>query len=143
MRSEVWLEIRSTQTIDDNPPNELVLTTEAELSDENGVIYLRYTESELTGLQGCVSTFEIRPDKVILRRSGMLRMETEFAPGSSNQFLYETEMGAMMISLRTLSIEDEMTVAGGRLKVDYLISLEGLGTSRIVIYLDAKLRNEG
>ena len=141
MRSEVWLEIRSLQSIEGGEPNLLTFTTEGELFDDDGVIYLRYKESELTGMQGCVSTFEIHPGKVLLRRTGLMRMETEFCVGKTLQTLYDTGMGTILVTVRTISIEDEMTVEGGRLAVNYLISMEGLGTSKISFSLDVKQRD--
>ena len=140
MRSDVWLVIRSQQTVEGAEPNQLTFTSEGELYDEDGVIFLRYRESELTGLQGCISTFEIHPGKVLLRRSGLMRMETEFCVGKSLQTLYDTGMGTIMITVRTVSIQDEMTVEGGTLSVSYTISMENLGTSKISFTLEVTPR---
>lgn len=142
MRSDVWLVIHSRQTVEDAEPNELTFTSEGELSDEDGVIFLRYRESELTGMDGCVSTFELHPDRVLLKRTGPVRMETEFREGKSIQTLYDTGMGTFLITVRTLRVEDKMTVEGGTLCVHYLITMEGLGTSRISFTLEATPRKE-
>ena len=104
----------------------------------DGVLYLRYAESELTGLQGTETCFELRRDKVILRRKGAVSSEMVFAPGMVNQSLYNTEEGALLITVRTTAVEDAMTLGGGTLHVAYGITVEGLGTGQIDYWLTVR-----
>ena len=45
------------------------------------------------------------------------------------------EDGALMITIRTTAVEDEMTLIGGSLHVSYEITIEGLGMGQIDYWL--------
>ena len=61
-----------------------------------------------------------------------------FELGRVHQSLYDTGHGALMITVRTTAIEDNMTLEGGSLLVAYDISIEGLGMGRIEYQLQAR-----
>lgn len=71
MDKSVIISIRGTQTLDDNPPETVELITEGRLIDcgEEGYT-LTYQESELTGLEGTLTTFQVEPDCITLLRMG-------------------------------------------------------------------------
>ena len=131
MRPEFWLTVRGIQQYDGMDPETVELSTEASLTAEDGVLFLSYPESELTGLSGTVTSFEIRPGKVILRRRGTVNNEIEFIPGEVRHSLYDFGHGALMLTVRTTRIEDNMTVDGGTLTVSYRLCLENLGSGQI------------
>ena len=138
MTCEFLLNVKGVQKYEDREPETIELTTEAALTGEDGVLYLRYAESELTGLQGTETCFELHRDKVILRRKGAVSSEMVFAPGMVNQSLYNTEEGALLITVRTTAVEDAMTLGGGTLHVAYGITVEGLGTGQIDYWLNVR-----
>ena len=138
MTYDFLLDVKGVQKYEDREPETIELTTEAALSGEDGVLFLRYQESELTGLQGTETCFELHRDKVVLRRVGAVRSEMLFIPGQVHQSLYNTEEGALLITIRTTEVEDEMTLTGGSLHVGYDITVEGLGTGRIDYWLDVR-----
>ena len=131
MKPEFWLTVRGFQQYDGIDPDTIELSTEASLTSEDGVLFLSYPESPLTGLAGTVTTFEIRPGKVILRRRGTVNNEIEFVPGEVRHSIYDFGHGAMMVTVRTTRIDDEMTVDGGTLTVSYRLCLENLGSGKI------------
>ncbi len=138
MACRFLLHVKGVQKYRDQEPDTIELTTEADLTGEDGVLYLRYAESELTGLKGTDTIFELHRDKVVLRRVGAVRSEMVFVPGQLHQSLYNTEEGALLITIRTTGIEDEMTLSGGSLHVSYSISVEGLGSGTIDYWLDVR-----
>ena len=138
MTYDFLLKVKGVQKYEDREPETIELTTEADLRGEDGVLYLCYAESELTGLQGTETIFELHRDKVVLRRRGAVTSEMVFAPGQVNQSLYNTEEGALLITVRTTAVEDEMTLAGGSLHVAYDITIEGLGMGHIDYWLEAQ-----
>ena len=131
MKPEFWLTVRGVQHYDGLEPDIVELSTEATLTNEDGVLFLSYEESALTGLEGTTTTFEIRPDKVILRRRGLLNNDIEFVAGKVHHSLYDLGHGTLMLTVRTTAIEDNMTVDGGTLKVAYNLNLENMGSGRI------------
>ena len=135
MVCDFLLDVKGVQKYHGQEPDVIEMTTEASLTGEEGILYLRYAESDLTGLKGTDTCFEIRRDKVILRRTGAVTSEMVFVPGEVHQSLYNTEEGALMITVRTTAVEDEMTLRGGSLHVSYDITIEGLGMGRIDYWL--------
>ena len=138
MAYEFLLNVKGVQKYRDQDPDVIELTTEASLSGEDGVLFLRYAESELTGLRGTDTIFELHRDKVVLRRVGAVTSEMVFIPGQVHQSLYNTEEGALLITIRTTAVDDEMTLAGGTLHVAYDITVEGLGTGQIDYWLNVR-----
>ncbi|MBQ1371454.1 MAG: DUF1934 domain-containing protein, partial [Oscillospiraceae bacterium] len=108
------------------------------LQGENGVLYLRYAESELTGLAGTTTLFELHRDRVILRRTGSVTSEMVFVRGEVYESLYNMPEGALMITVHTTAIDDEMTLEGGSLHVAYDITIEGLGMGKIDYWLSVR-----
>ena len=141
MRPEFWLTVRGIQQYDGLDPDSIELSTEASLTSEDGVLFLSYEESELTGLAGTLTTFEIRPGRVVLRRKGTVNNEIEFVPGEVRHSLYDFGHGAFMLTVRTTRIDDEMTVDGGSLTVAYRLCLENLGSGQIEYRLFVRRRD--
>ena len=138
MACDFLLAIKGVQQYRDQDPDIIELTTEASLTGEGGVLFLRYAESDLTGLKGTDTTFELRGDKVILRRTGAVTSEMVFVCGEVHQSLYNTEEGALLITVHTTAVEDKMTLTGGSLHVSYDITIEGLGTGTIDYWLSVR-----
>ena len=138
MAGDFLLDIKGVQKYHDLEPDVIELTTEASLTGEDGVLFLRYAESDLTGLRGTDTVFELYHDKVVLRRTGAVSSEMVFVPGEVHQSLYNTEEGALLITVRTTAVEDEMTLTGGSLHVSYDITIEGVGMGRIDYWLTVR-----
>ena len=138
MACDFLLDIKGVQKYHDQEPDVIELTTEASLTGKDGVLFLRYAESDLTGLKGTDTVFELHRNKVVLRRTGAVTSEMIFIPGEVHQSLYNTEEGALLITVRTTAVEDEMTLTGGSLHVSYDITIEGLGMGRIDYWLSVR-----
>ncbi len=124
MEKKILLTILSTQCFQEEAPESSKLVTQGEMCVEEEVIRLSYWETELTGLVGTKTTFCIEKDRVILERSGALQSKMTFMVGKEDQSLYDMGFGALMITVRTESIESGVTEEGGVLKVSYGISVE-------------------
>ncbi|MBO4419990.1 MAG: DUF1934 domain-containing protein [Oscillospiraceae bacterium] len=135
MGCDFLLDVKGVQKYRDQEPDVIELTTEASLTGEEGVLFLQYAESDLTGLKGTDTIFELHRNKVVLRRIGAVSSEMVFASGEVHQSLYNTEEGALLITVHTTAVEDEMTLNGGSLHVSYDITIEGLGMGHIDYWL--------
>ena len=68
--------ITGTQTMEDGGPQTLELVTDGSYCYEPGFALLSYVESEMTGLEGVVTSFQIEDGKTVtLRRSGKVNAE--------------------------------------------------------------------
>ena len=107
MEQNVWLTVRGEQYFDGVPPGESELTTEGSLETTEKGLRLSYEETELTGLAGTITTFDIAPDRVILTRTGQVNSQMHFSVDRLHTSLYET-----------------LTENGGELEICYEIAIE-------------------
>ena len=70
-------------------------------SQEEEGFALVYPESELTGLEGTLTTFRIAPDRITLLREGTINSEMIFEEGQKHFSLYETPFGGLMLGVNT------------------------------------------
>ena len=72
------ISITGTQRMEGVEPETLGLVTEGSYCYEPGFALLSYVESEMTGLEGVVTSFQIEDGKTVtLRRSGKVNAEME------------------------------------------------------------------
>ena len=125
MDKSVIISIRGTQTLDDNPPETVELITEGRLIDcgEEGYT-LTYQESELTGLEGTLTTFRIAPDRITLLREGTINSEMIFEEGQKHFSLYETPFGGLMLGVNTHRAKARIGEGGGSLSIRYALEAD-------------------
>ena len=109
----VLLSIRGEQYFDGVDPDATELMTEGtmELSEEG--LTLRYQESALTGMEGTVTTFELRGPRVTLTRSGAVNSQMIFEEGRQHTSLYETPFGELSVDIQTSRLRHNLTERGG------------------------------
>ena len=101
MEKPVIISIKSTQNMDGQEDTiELVTQGVLRHSEEEGFA-LVYPESELTGLEGTLTTFRIAPDRITLLREGTINSEMIFEEGQKHFSLYETPFGGLMLGVNT------------------------------------------
>ena len=106
------------------------LLTDGEYLSEDGVSVFQYLESELTGLDGLLTTFNVDSDRVILKRGGDNLAEMIFSEKQKHNFLYETPFGSIMMGIDTHSIERNLRDDGGSLQIRYDIEVDNVSVSQ-------------
>ena len=136
---DVMIRILATQTGDD-PKEQTELaefSTEGQMECLDGVGTLTYPESELTGMEGTVTTIAFTPNGAVLTREGNLTGRMVFTPGERNTFLYETPYGSATVGLETQRYVSTLTPEGGMLEIDYVIDFDhafvGVNQMRITV----------
>ena len=136
---DVMIQIRATQSGEDpREENEIAdFSTEGQLECLDGVGTLTYPESELTGMEGTITTIAFTPQGAVLTRQGNVMGEMVFSPGERNTFLYETPYGSSTVGLETQTFVSTLTERGGTLEIDYVIDFDhafvGLNRMRITV----------
>ena len=127
----VLLTIRSEQHYEDMEPDSIELMTEGTLTltGEGGMV-LSYQESELTGLEGTTTAFEIRGAQVILTRTGSVNSQMVFEEGRQHPSLYETPFGELAVDIQTSRLRHSLTERGGLMDLRYSISVDHTVTGR-------------
>ena len=140
MKREVLLTIRGQQTYSDQEPETVELVTEGVLeSIENGW-KLTYEESDLTGLKGVTTTFQVEPGKVTLSRNGPLNSQMVFQEGVFHESLYQMEFGALMITVCANRVAYDIGEQGGTIDLTYAIEIEQSAAGYIEYHLDIQAK---
>ena len=130
-RLPVLLSIRGEQYFEGVDPDATELMTEGVmLSGDGGAIVLEYQETELTGMEGTTTTFEVRGPQVILTRSGGVNSQMIFEEGRQHTSLYETPFGELTVDIQTSRLRHNLTDRGGVMEIRYSIAVEHTVTGR-------------
>ncbi len=109
----------------------LELVTDGSYCYEPGFALLSYVESEMTGLEGVVTSFRIEDGQTVtLRRTGKVNAEMVFDRRQAHESLYDVGFGAMMISVVTEDMTVLLNEHGGVLDLDYRVEVEHALCSR-------------
>ncbi|MBR5640610.1 MAG: DUF1934 domain-containing protein [Firmicutes bacterium] len=122
--------------------------TAGQLYHRGTTTFIKYPESELSGLEGCTTSLIITKDKVKMRRTGQplaADTEMEFKKGERFYGMYETPFGPVSMELLTNDVTGLEEAGEGRqkLSIDYHISLRGLMESRNKLELEIMHPSEG
>jgi len=140
MKKAVILSIRGRQSYAEQEPEEIELVTEGTLeSSENGYV-LCYEESDLTGLDGVKTTFLIQDDGVTLIRDGKLKSYMKFHKGVTHDSLYQTEFGALMLTVCATKVEASVSDDGGVVDLVYNVEIEHNSAGVIEYRMDIKMK---
>ena len=126
----VMMTIRGEQYFDDIDPDSTELMTEGVLETTAEGLRLRYQESQLTGMEGTTTIFEIRENRVILTRQGSVNSQMVFEEGKQHTSLYETPFGELSVDIQTSKLRHNLTEQGGVMEIRYSIAVEHTVTGR-------------
>ena len=140
MKKEVLLSIRGQQNYNEQEPETVELITEGILEKEENGWKLTYEESDLTGLKGVTTTFQVEPGKVTLSRKGPLSSQMVFQEGTFHESLYQMDFGALMITGCANKVRYDITEAGGTIDLAYAIEIEQTAAGYITYHLVIKAK---
>ena len=126
----VLLSIRGEQYFDDIDPDATELMTEGTMALTEDGIVLSYEESELTGMEGTTTTFEVKGPRVTLTRSGAVNSQMVFEEGRQHTSLYETPFGELSVDIQTSELKHNLSERGGLMEIKYSIAVEHTVTGR-------------
>ena len=139
MEKDVVISIKGMQRYEDAPPDTIELVTEGRLArDGSGSYTLSYQESELTGLEGTLTTFQIEPERITLMRVGEFNSQMVFQEGRRHMSMYNTPYGAMTIGVNTRHLLSELTDRGGEIEIDYAIEIDHSVAGRNTFQINVK-----
>ena len=125
-------------------PDSIELMTEGTLTlGGEGELTLSYQESELTGLEGTLTTIHVDGDEVSLMRVGEFNSQMVFREGRRHLSLYNTPYGAMTIGVHTRHLTADLTDQGGELEVDYSVEVDHTVAGRNVFHISVKELEDG
>jgi uncharacterized beta-barrel protein YwiB (DUF1934 family) len=140
MKKEGMVSIRGQQNYNEQEPETVELITEGILEQEEKGWKLTYEESDLTGLKGVTTTFQVEPGKVTLSRKGPLSSQMVFQEGEYHESLYQMDFGALMITVCANKVSYDITEAGGTIDLGYAIEIEQTAAGYITYHLDIRAK---
>lgn len=140
MEKEVIISIKGKQEVGDGPAESMELVTKGWMRRMDGVYTLAYQESEVTGLEGTLTTIKVEQEeeRVTLTRVGEYNSEMVFEEGNRHLSLYNTPYGAVSMGVNTRHLLAELDDNGGCVEVDYTLEVEGAVVGRNTFQIRAK-----
>ena len=138
MEKDVIISIRGTQDYSGTDPDTMELVTEGKLAVQDGALCLSYEESELTGMEGTTTVFQVEPEKVTLLRLGSVQSEMVFEEGRRHMSLSSTPYGNMEIGVRARRLNSTLELTGGRLEIDYDIEINHMLAGQSLFRIDVR-----
>lgn len=132
------ISIKGSPVFTESEDDAFELMTDGEYSSEGGFTTFSYLESELTGLDGLLTTFNIEPDRVVLSRGGGMNGDMIFSEKQKHHFLYETPFGAITMGIDTHSITKNMSDDGGSLQIRYDIEVDNISVSQNLFEINVR-----
>lgn len=129
MKREVLLEIKGI--IEEQTQKDAVdFVTRGHLYEKGELLYIVYKESEMMGMKNCTTTLKIEKDKVTMLRYGETNSQMIFEPYIRHANAYDTAFGALMIGVRALSMEVDLSLEeGGFMEISYELDVNNVQTS--------------
>lgn len=139
----VLLSIRAEQYYDGQEPDSMELMTEGTMEMTEDGLRFSYQETELTGMEGTTTSFEVRGSQVILTRTGSVCSQMVFEEGRQHTSLYETPFGEMSVDIQTSRLRHNLTESGGLMDLRYSIAIEHAATGRNAFKIRVRRKHEG
>ncbi len=136
MKQKVLLKIHSEQQYTGEEADVSELTTIGSMEWGTNEIRLSYEETELTGLQGTTTSFLLQKDQITLKREGALRSEMIFAIDREHRSLYDMGMGALLITVRTMTLIQAIGPEGGFVDVAYDLLIEDSNMGQVRYHME-------
>lgn len=137
MEKKAMITIRGTQKARNEPPQVMEFVTAGKLQRFGSKLRVSYEESELIGMEGVTTAFEVDGGRVTLERTGKLHAKMEFIEGERTESLYSMDIGAMLLGVVARKVEAHLTDEGGSIYLEYGVELErsflGLNTYDIEV----------
>lgn len=130
-RKKVWLSISGAIKNEDDQDS-VEFLTEGDLYPEAGGVCVTYHESEVSGMEGTVTTLRVDDQKVSVIRLGSTNSIMEFEMGKRKMSMYSTPFGDVTMGILTKNVDvnyNEKKEPTG-VMVDYNIEIEGVTNSQ-------------
>ena len=139
MENNVIISIQGKQSFQAQEDDTIELVTEGCLEPDGDEGYtLTYQESQLTGLEGTLTTFQVEPDCITLMRVGEFNAQMVFQEGRRHLSMYNTPYGAMAIGVNTRHLLADLNDQGGDIEIDYAIEIDHAIAGRNVFQIKVK-----
>jgi len=122
----ILVAVKSIQRDNSGEDTVIELVSPGRYYEKNGVKYIVYDETEVTGMEGVKTTIKLYPQSMILLRNGNVKMRHQYVLGNTHDTIYETPMGQLEMSVKTHELDIDVNTDGiGHVHLGYDISVGG------------------
>ena len=121
--------------IDGEDDTSELITEGTVIQKSNGGVILQYDESELSGMDGCVTKIMFskqKPSFVVMMREGMVNTSLSFEAGKRHISTYNTPYMPFRLCVNTVRVENTFDT-DGEIVIEYLLEIRGLSTERNIL----------
>lgn len=124
MDKDVIISIKGMQSSDERQDEVVEFVTGGKYSNNEKGYKISYLESEMTGLEGTTTTFDVQEGCITLTREGNISSQMVFEPGRKHLSLYDTGFGALTIGVNTRRMLSNLSDGGGDIEIDYVVEID-------------------
>jgi len=125
MDKKVILSIVGTQKDADGEDNKIELITEGRFYEKDGVYFLEYQETEISGMEGTTTVIIVEKDRVSLERKGTHQSHFIFEKGKKFINSYETPFGNLEMGVFSTQVQSSIGDSEGQLSLQYQLDIGG------------------
>lgn len=123
---QILVSVKSVQRDRDGEDTVVELVSPGRYYERNGVKYILYNESEVTGMDGVKTTIKVYPDSVVLLRNGKINMRHQYVLNEQHESVYATPYGDLHMAVNTHELDVAINDEGlGSVHLGYDISVDG------------------
>ncbi len=143
LNKDVIISIQGMQHYEDADDSSVELVTAGTLSGTPGDYTLSYRESELTGLDGTLTTFRVEGEKVTLFRMGEVVSQLVFEEGRRHVSLYSTPYGSLTIGVAARRVLADLSDTGGNIEIDFALEVDESVTGENLFKINVREARRG
>lgn len=122
---QVLVSVKSIQRDRDGEDTVVELISSGRYYERQGVKYIIYNESEVTGLEGVKTTIKVYPNSVVLLRTGDVNMRHQYVLNEKHESVYQTPYGQLHMAVYTHEFNVSIQDGIGNVHLGYDISVDG------------------
>ena len=140
MEKDVIISIRGLQNLaHSGEEDRFELITAGRLRRCDGAYTLEYDETDLTGMKGTKTAFEIAPERIILMRTGDINSQMVFEQGRRHLSLYELAEGSLSVGVSTRRLRVDIGDDGGELEFHYGLEIDQAEIGENAVHLTVRI----
>ena len=124
MNKPVIISVKGQQVNEYGDVDAQELVTAGSYHLKNGVYFIVYSESEITGMSGTTTSLKAEPARVTLNRMGTSELKQIFETGIRWRANYITPFGVIDMAVVPSKVEVNLTDAGGSINLEYVLEVE-------------------
>lgn len=138
----VIVTVVGTQRDAQGEESRIELITAGHYYEKNGVQYIVYKDSEVSGLEGAKTMLKVYDQYAVLVRMGSVKHRQEFRLGTKSQSTYVTPHVTMEIGILTQNIELAVNALAKDIHIRYELEINGQWQSTNTLSISVREENK-